>query len=164
MTTLCTRAMKLFRKTRSSASKNSIREARKLDQDCVHQLFADEHDPSLDNVLNMIKQYRPKQSYLELKNDQNQIQLSKNAVEFIKYAKKAALKHKEKEKNKKARQEEEKLTLEDMYNDDSDNSLDDQNGAGHSDDGEEFEGKRNKLNDIAEDDDEDEYVVEEFGE
>jgi len=86
---LCTRAIKLFKKTRASASKSSIRGAREIDQLAVHEQFKDEtYNPDTQKILEKIRNYKPKQSYLEFKNEAGEIQIGSSALKFINQAKK----------------------------------------------------------------------------
>lgn len=81
---LCNRAIKLFKRTRSSASKSSIRGARELNQTSVHVLFHDErYNPDMEKMLEKIRNYKPQQSYLEFKNEAGEIKMNSSALTFI---------------------------------------------------------------------------------
>ena len=81
---LCNRAIKLFKRTRASASKSSIRGARELNQTSVHVVFKDErYNPDMEKMLEKIRNYKPQQSYLEFKNEAGEIKMASSALTFI---------------------------------------------------------------------------------
>jgi len=126
MEELCSKAIKLFKKTRAPASKNSIREARTLDK-APHLLFKEKgYDPEIENVFNELKNYRPKQSYLEFKSEKQEIVANTSALNFISQARKAAEKYKQK-MEKKLRKEQEKDMDEEMSLGDDEISLNEEN-------------------------------------
>ena len=86
---LCNRAIKLFKRTRAPASKSSIKGAHTLDQTAVHVLLKDQaHTPDMENLLQKIRNYKPKQSYLEFKNETGEIEMANSALKFLTAARK----------------------------------------------------------------------------
>jgi len=137
---LCTRAIKLFKKTRASASKSSIKGARELDQLAVHELFKDQsYNPDTLKMLEKIRNYKPKQSYLEFKNDSGEIHIGNSALKFLDSARKQT----ERFRKKIAIKNEKLLREEDS---DDDEELDNLNDTKVE------KGKTNNFNDEEDDD------------
>lgn len=81
---LCTRAIKLFKKTRTSASKNSIKGARELDNLSIHPMLKGAgYNEGTEKLLSRIRNYKPKQSHLEFKNESGEIEMNNSALKFI---------------------------------------------------------------------------------
>jgi len=86
---LCNRAIKLFKRTRTPASKSSIKGAHALDQAAVHVLLKDvAHKPDMEKLLQKIRNYKPTQSYLEFKNESGEIEMNNSALKFLTQARK----------------------------------------------------------------------------
>lgn len=101
MFALCNRAIKLFKRTRAPASKSSIKGAHALEQGVVHVLLKDQaHSPDMANLLQKIKNYKPKQSYLEFKNETGEIEMASSALKFLNSARKQSERFKSRQETK----------------------------------------------------------------